>query len=183
MKTHTIVAIIAIVILIALSAWYVTDHSSAGHSGQVDNNNSNGTTTDLSNNTSAVPADTVDFINSNGTRTTVYTEIASTEQEREQGLMNRTSMDEDHGMLFLFDYEARYSFWMKDTSLSLDIIFISGDDTIVDIYHNAKPEDETVFTSRSPCKYVVEVNGGFSERHDVHIGDKVKISYSERSGG
>jgi len=152
MKTHTIVAIIAIVILIALSAWYLADHTSASHSGRVD------------------------FINSNGTVTTVYTEIASTEQEREQGLMNRTSMDEDRGMLFLFDYEAKESFWMKDTPISLDIIFISGDDTVVDIYHNAKPEDESVFTSRSPCKYVVEVNGGFSERHEVQIGDKVKIS-------
>src|SRR5208337_2288957 len=131
MKTPTIVAIIVVAILIVLLAWYLADHSGTGDSGKVDLNNSNAT---------------VDFISSNGTLTAVNTEIASTEQEREQGLMNRTSMDEYHGMLFLFDYEARESFWMKDTPLSLDIIFISGNDTVVDIYHNAKPYDESVFT-------------------------------------
>ena len=118
---------------------------------------------------------TVDFVGLNDTTTTVHVEIADTPREQQQGLMYRTAMDENKGMLFIFDGDFPRSFWMENTPLPLDMIFINSRNTIVDINHNATPYSTDVFTSRAGCKYVVEVNGGFCQRHDVKIGDLVNI--------
>ena len=125
--------------------------------------------------TSTVEGSKVDFIGSNGTASTVYVEIADTPQAEETGLMYRTSLAEDRGMLFVFDGDWPRSFWMKNTPLPLDMVFVNSQFDIVDINHNAAPESETVFTSRSACKYVVEVNGGYCDAHGIAIGDKIRI--------
>jgi len=112
---------------------------------------------------------------SNGNASTVYVEIADTPQAEETGLMYRTSLAEDSGMLFVFDGDWQRSFWMKNTPLPLDMVFVNSQFDIVDINHNATPESEAVFTSKAPCKYVVEVNGGYCNAHGITIGDKIRI--------
>lgn len=119
---------------------------------------------------------TVVFEGRNHTSITAQVEIADTEAEQEYGLMNRTSMPQDHGMLFIFDYQANLSFWMKDTLIPLDMVFLDSNDRIVDIYKNATPLSEYVYTSKSPSKYVIELNGGYCDTHGIKIGDNVSIN-------
>jgi len=76
-------------------------------------------------------------------------------------------------MLFLFPTEEPLSFWMKDTPLPLDIIFLSADRTIVTIRKNTVPFSEASVPSDRPAKYVVEVNAGFADRHRLAPGDRV----------
>jgi len=64
---------------------------------------------------------------------------------------------------------------MKNTPLPLDMIFVDSGLTIVDINHNATPYSESIFTSAEPCRYVVEVNGGYCEANGIAVGDKIKI--------
>jgi hypothetical protein len=118
---------------------------------------------------------TVVFEGGNNTSTTVQVEIADTDATREYGLMNRTSMPQDHGMLFIFDYQAGVSFWMKDTLIPLDMVFIDSSGRIGDIYKNATPLSEDVYTAKSPSKYVVELNGGYCDRYGIKIGDHTLI--------
>ena len=119
---------------------------------------------------------TVVFEGDNDTSTTAQVEIADTEAAREYGLMNRTSMPQDHGMLFIFDYQSTVSFWMKDTLIPLDMVFLDSNGRIVDIYKNATPLSEDVYTAKSPSKYVVELNGGYCDRYGIKIGDNVSIN-------
>lgn len=116
-----------------------------------------------------------DIITASGNRTTVYVETADTPSEWEVGLMNRTSMAADHGMLFIFYDDYPRSFWMKNTLIPLDMIFVSSDMNIVDINANATPEDENIFTSAGSSRYVIEVNGGYCKEHGIEIGDKVEL--------
>ena len=125
---------------------------------------------------------TVVFEGSNNRQVTAQVEIADTESAREYGLMNRTSMPEDHGMLFVFDYQANVSFWMKDTLIPLDMIFLDSNGRIGDIYKNATPLSETVYTAKIPCKYVIEMNGGYCDMYGIKIGDNVSIHIVKNNG-
>ncbi len=87
-------------------------------------------------------------------------EIARNPNELAYGLMNRTSMPPDHGMLFVFPEEAERSFWMKNTLIPLDMIFIRADGTINSIHHSAIPLDLTPIYSKGPALAVLELNGG-----------------------
>ncbi len=100
-------------------------------------------------------------------------EVASNDIERGRGLMYRTEMAEDAGMLFVFEGEGDRYFWMKDTPLSLDIIFLSADGTIVRVADNTTPFSEKIIPSRAPAKYVLEVLAGTSKRLGFAEGDKV----------
>jgi len=102
-------------------------------------------------------------------------EIADTEVKRVKGLMNRYKMDTNQGMFFIFDREDVQSFWMKNTYLSLDMLFISADYRIVDIYENAFPLSESLITSEARAKYVLELLGGTVKKNSVNIGDVVEI--------
>ncbi|MDQ3834921.1 MAG: DUF192 domain-containing protein [Actinomycetota bacterium] len=130
---------------------------------------------------SQLPALTI--INSVGERVPVQVEIADTDAERQQGLMGRTALAEDAGMLFVFDQEQQLSFWMKDTSIPLSIAFINGEGRIVDI-QDMQPFDETPHLSAEPARYALEVNQGFFEERGVMIGDKVELpGQSEEQSG
>jgi uncharacterized membrane protein (UPF0127 family) len=109
----------------------------------------------------------------------IYLEVADTPQEREQGLMNRTSLAPDHGMLFVFEKPARYSFWMKNTLIPLDLLFIDSGLTIVDIKPNTTPLDLTPVTADSESLYALEVNAGFCESHEIKEGDDVRFIFPE----
>lgn len=105
----------------------------------------------------------------------ISVEIADTPQKRSFGLMYRRDLPESHGMLFLFPREEPLSFWMKNTPLPLDIIFINAAHTIVSIAHNTTPFSEKPLPSGSPAQFVLEVNGGFCQRHGVAVGDRVEF--------
>lgn len=100
-------------------------------------------------------------------------EIADTEDKLHLGLMFRENMDENQGMLFIFNKEEPQGFYMKNTLIPLDIIFINSKKRIVKIYKNAKPLDETDLPSYKPILYVVEVNGGYTDRNKVKEGDYI----------
>jgi len=87
-------------------------------------------------------------------------EIADNEYETQTGLMYRTSMKENQGMLFVFENEMPRSFYMKNTQFSLDLIYLDRNKTIVSFQENAKPLDESPLLSIFPAKYVLEVNAG-----------------------
>lgn len=91
-----------------------------------------------------------------------------------QGLMWRREMEANQGMLFLMRNEEPQSFWMKNTYIPLDIIFINYDKEIVKIRSNTKPMSEDQVTSEVPAIYVLEVNAGFAELHGLEEGDRLE---------
>ncbi len=106
----------------------------------------------------------------------IEVEIADNDREREIGLMYRKSMDDSKGMLFIFPKQEIQSFWMKNTIMPLDIMYVNSDKEIVKIYRNTTPFSENSLPSEKPAMFVVEVAGGFSERHGVTEGDFVSFS-------
>jgi uncharacterized membrane protein (UPF0127 family) len=103
-------------------------------------------------------------------------EFANTEYETQTGLMYRRSMQNDRGMLFIFENEIRRSFYMKNTEFALDIIFINSDHEIVSIQKNAKPFDKSSLPSDAPAKYVLEINAGLSDQWGLEAGDLIEFS-------
>ncbi len=101
-------------------------------------------------------------------------EIAANEATREKGLMYRRFMPADRGMLFEFDREAPVSFWMKNTYISLDIIFIARDGTVKSVAADAEPLSEAIVPSGGPCAAVLELNGGTAARIGLRAGDRVR---------
>lgn len=102
-------------------------------------------------------------------------ELADTPEERNLGLMYRKSMAENQGMLFLFPEEEFRSFYMKNTEIPLDIIYLDKDKKIVSIAKNAKPFDETSLPSEAPAMYVLEINGGLSDKWQLEKGDEIRF--------
>jgi uncharacterized membrane protein (UPF0127 family) len=101
-------------------------------------------------------------------------EIADDDPEREHGLMNRPSMPRDHGMLFEFPDEQERSFWMHNTYIPLDIIYIDHTGKIVSIQANATPFSETPLPSYGAATGVLELNGGQAAELGIEAGDVVK---------
>ena len=117
---------------------------------------------------------TLDLLQSNGDLiSTLNIEIANSPYERETGLMYRTSMEKNQGMLFIFDKESILTFYMKNTYMSLDLIFISEKKEIISIYKNAKPNDLLSISSKLPSKYALEVIQGVSDNLNLKIGDRI----------
>lgn len=107
---------------------------------------------------------------------TLRVTIAATEAAREQGLGGRTWLADDEGMLFVFPRDGKYSFWMKDMTLSIDIIWISVSGRIVHIAPNVSPATYPGrFVSPAPARYVLEVPAGFTGVHGVEVGDIVGL--------
>ena len=101
-------------------------------------------------------------------------ELMSTDAEREHGLMFRKSLARDHGMLFDFHQQQPVVFWMKDTLIPLDMIFVAQNGRVVSIKHDAKPMDETLINSGAPTLGVIEVNAGVADAIGLKVGDEVK---------
>lgn len=101
-------------------------------------------------------------------------EVAKTFDQRAIGLMFRTLLAVDHGMLFVFEEEKERSFWMKNTFIGLDLLYVSSDWFIKHIHNNAIAEDLTSLPSQEPVQYVIEVNDDFVETHNIQVGDKVE---------
>lgn len=109
-------------------------------------------------------------------------ELALTPPQQSRGLMFRTEMADNEGMLFVFSDVQMRSFWMKNTLIPLDMLFIHPDGTIHHIHHNAKPQDLTSVTSRYPSKAVLELNGGTADKMGIKEGDKVRHAYFKNVG-
>ncbi|SOE08357.1 hypothetical protein SAMN05877838_0070 [Hoeflea halophila] len=101
-------------------------------------------------------------------------ELALTPADRASGLMNRTSMAADHGMLFKFDQTRKVLMWMKNTPLPLDMLFIDESGTVVRIAERTEPYSETIIPSVSPVRYVLELNGGTASPRGISVGDLVR---------
>jgi uncharacterized membrane protein (UPF0127 family) len=107
------------------------------------------------------------------TKIKIDLEIADNEYERQLGLMNRKSMEENQGMLFIFQFERMQSFWMRNTLIPLDILFINKEKEIVTIHKNTRILSAQSYPSTAPAIYVVELVGGFTDKHNIVIGDKI----------
>jgi hypothetical protein len=101
--------------------------------------------------------------------------IADEDDERRQGLMHIKSLPKGSGMLFVFGKETEANFWMKNTYLSLDILFIDRNFRIVQIEKNKQPLDLTPIVSQKPVSYALEIAGGQAEKRGLSVGDKVRI--------
>jgi uncharacterized membrane protein (UPF0127 family) len=155
--------------------------SGCGGGGQKDESSSEGTAEETSQETTAaaVPDETaiVGINTARGERVEVRAEIADEAAEQQRGLMERTELAEDAGMLFVFPGERPLSFWMKNTLIPLSIAYIDGDGGIVDI-QDMQPLDETSHPSAAPAQYALEVNQGFFEERGVQVGDEADLPVS-----
>ena len=114
------------------------------------------------------------FLGNGGTEIVrISIEIADSDQERTQGLMGRTRIGEKEGMLFIFEDEFERSFWMANTPLPLDILFVNSSKEIVKIHRHTQPYSEESLPSNSPAQYVVEVNAGFTDKYGIAEGQSV----------
>lgn len=117
---------------------------------------------------------TLEFIDESGEVIAgIDIEIAADDLERERGLMWRRNMEPDQGMLFIMDRSEPQSFWMLNTYLALDIIFVDAERKIVNIASNTKPQSLDPVRSTGPAKYVVEVLGGYCAEKGVEAGDSI----------
>ncbi len=119
---------------------------------------------------------------STGERSEVEVEIADDQAEQRRGLMERTELAENAGMLFVFDREEPRSFWMRNTLIPLSIAYIASDGRIVDI-QNMQPLDETSHPSAAPAQYALEVNQGFFAERGIEVGNEVEIPDLRDSNG
>lgn len=105
-------------------------------------------------------------------------EVAKNNNERAIGLMNRSSMKENQGMIFVFEQDNNTGFWMKDTRIPLDIIYIGEDSTVISIVKNKQPFDLNAEGATAPYRYVLEVNGTMADKWGIKEGT-TKINWSE----
>jgi uncharacterized membrane protein (UPF0127 family) len=107
----------------------------------------------------------------------VSVEVVDSDEERQKGLMHREQLDENNGMLFIFETTRKLTFWMKNTLIPLDMIFISKDMKVINIL-TAEPCTQdpcTLYSSETAGKYVLEVNAGWSKTHNIKAGDEVML--------
>lgn len=123
----------------------------------------------------AMPRARVILTDAFGGRHAVAVEVAAKRDERTRGLMWRTSLAEGAGMLFVFDGDSELSFWMKNTLIALDMIFIRSDGTVVGIVERAEPQTLSARSPRRLAKYVLEVPAGWSEKAGLKPGLKVQF--------
>ncbi len=117
---------------------------------------------------------TLTFLNdSSQVKAKIDIQIANTEFDRELGLMFRKSMKENQGMLFIFAEDTTQTFWMRNTFIPLDMVFINSQMVIVSISRNTKTLSDQTYTSKGPAQYVLEVNAGYCDKFNIHSGDKI----------
>lgn len=115
----------------------------------------------------------IQISNSSGHFHTFEVYIADSNTKRKKGLMYIESLPNNHGMLFKFDSPRIASIWMKNTYISLDLIFIDKNQTIVKIHNNAEPFNLNSISSKLKVKWVLEINGGLAEELGINPGNKI----------
>ncbi len=101
-------------------------------------------------------------------------ELADTAEERSRGLMFRETMARGSGMLFVYEHPQRVAFWMKNTLLPLDMVFIEADGQISHIHKNAIPGDLTAIPGGDTVFAVLEINAGLASRYGISVGDQIR---------
>jgi len=122
----------------------------------------------------APPTSRVDLVGADGAAATVRVEVADEPAEWERGLMFRTELAEDAGMLFVFPSDVAYAFWMQNTPIPLSIAFIGADGHLLDRQDMA-PSSTDLHFSAAPYRYALEVNQGFFVRHGLKVGDRALL--------
>lgn len=170
MKTRKLLWIILAIIVVGIGAYYGVSLSKKGTNADIEQSQA----LDIAFNKQG----NLYFIDSekNDTISVIDIEIADTEQKRAQGLMYRKSIPENAGMLFILDEEEMQSFWMKNTYISLDMLFVNANKEIVTICPNTTPLKEWSYASTKPALYVVEVNAGYCAKKGITEGDKINFS-------
>jgi uncharacterized membrane protein (UPF0127 family) len=112
---------------------------------------------------------------SKGRPVSVRVEVADDPRERERGLMYRRRLAADVGMLFVYPFESQQSFWMKNTYIPLDLLFIGANLRVVGIVENATPLSLERLQVDAPSRFILEVNAGFCKRHGIREGSRVRF--------
>lgn len=110
---------------------------------------------------------------------TIEIEIADTDSSRTRGMMQRESIPEDWGMLFIFPNEEERGFWMANTPMALDLMFIDADSTIINIARYVQPMSAETISSEGPAQFVLEVEAGYSDSIGIVEGDDVSWTDAE----
>lgn len=123
------------------------------------------------------PVSTLSFLDKHyQTKSSIEIAIAQTEQERNLGLMDVNELDNNHGMIFLFERPQPLTFWMANTPLPLDIMFVDQDSVIIRIHKNTQPFSNNQYGSEGKnALYVVETNAGYATTHDIKEGDRIRF--------
>jgi len=160
-------------VLLGLSSISCANSSDGGGSHPTDTSKPPEPTAKTSSPTPAPGTPAVVFTSADGKQSRVWVELAIKPPELMRGLMYRHNMAWDRGMLFLFDREEQQSFWMKNTLIPLDMIFVRTDMTVLGVVHDAEPR--TLISRRvdGPSQFVVEVNAGWAKEHGIDSGAKV----------
>lgn len=108
-------------------------------------------------------------------------ELALTEEERATGLMHRETLPTSSGMLFVYPDASRQAFWMKNTLIPLDLLFVANDGTVTSIHHQAIPHDLTPIHSKGSVKMVLEINGGLAGRLGITPGSEFRHPMIDQS--
>lgn len=130
-----------------------------------------------------LPRGTVVLKDAYGGSHAVEVEIASTPEAVQRGLMWRKQLPAGKGMLFVFDDDAPHTFWMKNTLIPLDMLFIDSQRRIVEVAENAEPRTLTSRGGLKPCRYVLEVPGGWMQKAGVAMGSQVELHLPQGAGG
>ena len=178
MKWRLILIMLVIVVLLAAATFAQTEQSPGEIPAATGTDTPQPDTSQVE--TAQLPVLTI--VNSSGERVPVQVEIADTPEERQTGLMGRSALAEEAGMLFVFEQEQILSFSMKDTLIPLSIAYIDAEGRIVDI-QDMQPLDETSRPSAEPAQYALEVNQDFFEGRGVMIGDMAELRSGQGEEG
>ncbi|MBI2346086.1 MAG: DUF192 domain-containing protein [Deltaproteobacteria bacterium] len=107
---------------------------------------------------------------------TIVAEVAATDAERARGLMHRRHLPSGRGMWFVFPTDVKHPFWMKDTHVPLDLIFVGADRRVVDLIRNAVPLSERSLQPRVPYRYVLEVPAGTTVAAGIGVGTGITVA-------
>lgn len=120
----------------------------------------------------------IEFLGADGSPAAAFwLELALTSAEHEKGLMFRRSLPDDWGMLFVYPDEAQRSFWMQNTFIALDMVFLTADGTVDSIIAQAEPLTRTPRTSDGAARYVLEIRGGRAAELGLKPGDRVRLEH------
>lgn len=102
-------------------------------------------------------------------------EIARTPEEKRIGLQNRASLPDRHGMWFVFESDGQDPFWMHNTNIPLDILFVDQNYKVVDLVANTTPNSDTLIVSRQPYRYALEIKAGSADGYGLKVGDALEF--------
>lgn len=112
---------------------------------------------------------------------TFVVELAKTEQQRNRGLMYRREMADDHGMLFFMPGDSDWAFYMRNTYLPLDMVFIDAQWRVVGVLANVTPLTETLRRAGAPNRYVLELNAHVAKKHGIRVGSVLRLTADSAS--